>query len=124
MENIDIINTIFYTIFIVFIIWQLTNKYISKKQLDLLIKESYNSKSLDVIEISFLNMTEKIKYSVPNAILRFIGLYIKLFTSLNSVFYRKIVTLDFSENEQIRFIEIKIRKRKLVNIREFDVYRF
>jgi hypothetical protein len=77
---------------------------------------------IKVADIYKLNLTEKIKYGVPiNIILRLNG-YMFSFFSLKINTVRKVELKDLNDNEQTKYIELVIKKRKLISVNEFDSY--
>lgn len=77
---------------------------------------------MNVVSIDKLNFTEKIKYGVPlNSLIRFYG-YFFAFFSLKVKPVRKVELKDINDNEQTKYIELVIRKRRLILCNEFDFY--
>ncbi len=99
-------------------------KYISRKQLEQIIKDHYKSENLVVDDIYKLTIADKIKYGVPLPLLSFYTSFPSLFTSFGKSHFSKIATIDEKENEQLRFVELYISRRILVEFKEFDKYSF
>ncbi|NOZ48171.1 MAG: hypothetical protein GXO79_15540 [Chlorobi bacterium] len=109
---------------ITFLTIKIYYSYISETKIDNLITENYNKLEMNVINISKLNLTEKIKYGVPlNLLIRFYG-HLFTFFSLKIKPVRKVELIDKNDNEYIKYIELVIRKRKLILCNEFDSYNF
>ena len=122
METFAIINNIISGLLLIFIIIKIYYSYITKSQIDTLIIEHYRNLKIKVIDIYKLNLTEKIKYGVPiNILIRFYGYFFTLF-SLKTKPVRKVELIDENNNEQTKFIELVIKKRKLILCNEFDSY--
>ncbi len=122
METFVIINNVISGLLLTFIIIKIYYSYITKTQIDYLITEYYKNLQMNVIDIYKLNLTEKIKYGVPiNALIRFYGYFFTLF-SLKIKPVRKVELKDKNDNEQTKYIELVIKKRKLILCKEFDSY--
>lgn len=122
METFVIINNVISGLLLTFIIIKIYYSYITKTQIDYLISEYYKNLQMNVVDIYKLNLTEKIKYGVPiNALIRFYGYFFTLF-SLKIKPVRKVELKDKNDNEQTKYIELVIKKRKLILCKEFDSY--
>ena len=122
METFVIINNVISGLLLTFIIIKIYYSYITKTQIDYLITEYYKNLQMNVVDIYKLNLTEKIKYGVPiNALIRFYGYFFTLF-SLKIKPVRKVELKDKNDNEQTKYIELVIKKRKLILCKEFDSY--
>jgi len=122
METFVIINNVISGLLLTFIIIKIYYSYITKTQIDYLITEYYENLKMNVVDIYKLNLTEKIKYGVPiNALIRFYGYFFTLF-SLKIKPVRKVELKDRNDNEQTKYIELVIKKRKLILCKEFDSY--
>lgn len=122
METFVIINNVISGLLLTFIIIKIYYSYITKSQIDYLITEYYKNLQMNVVDIYKLNLTEKIKYGVPiNALIRFYGYFFTLF-SLKIKPVRKVELKDKNDNEQTKYIELVIKKRKLILCKEFDSY--
>ena len=122
METFTTINNVISGLLLIFIIIKIYFSYITKTQIDYLITEYYENLKINAVDISKLNLTEKIKYGVPiNALIRFYGYFLTLF-SLKIKSIRKVEIKDGNDNEQTKYIELVIKKRKLILCKEFDSY--
>jgi len=122
METFVIINNVISGLLLTFIIIKIYYSYITKTQIDYLITEYYENLKMNVVDIYKLNLTEKIKYGVSiNALIRFYGYFFTLF-SLKIKPVRKVELKDRNDNEQTKYIELVIKKRKLILCKEFDSY--
>lgn len=122
MEAFIIINSVISGLLLTFLIIKIYYSFITNSQIDHLIIEHYESLRINVAGINKLNLTEKIKYGVPiNFLLRLYGYLFSLFSlTINPV--RKVELTDLNNNEQTKYIELVIKKRKLISINEFDSY--
>lgn len=122
METLIIINNVISGLLLTFIIIKIYYGYITDTQIDYLIREHYENLKVNVVDISRLNLTEKIKYGVPiNFLLRLYGYMFSFFSlKINSV--RKVELKDINDNEQTKYIELLFKKRKLILCKEFDSY--
>lgn len=117
-----IINFTFSGLLLTFLIIKIYYNYISETQIDFIIIEHFKNLKLNVVDIYKLNLTEKIKYGVPiNSLFRFYG-YFFAFFSFKIKPVRKVELIDNNENEQTKYIELVIKKRKLISCNEFDSY--
>lgn len=122
METFTIINNVIFGLLLTFIIIKIYYSYITSSQIDYLIKEYYENLKMNVVDIYPLTFTEKIKYGVPiNSLFRFYGYFFTLF-SLKVKPVRKVELKDKNNNEQTKYIELVIKKRKLLLCKEFDSY--
>lgn len=122
MEAFIIINSVISGLLLTFLIIKIYYSFITNSQIDHLIIEHYENLRISVACINKLNLTEKIKYGVPIIfLLRLYGYLFSLF-SLNINPVRKVALTDLNNNEQTKYIELVIRKRKLISINEFDSY--
>ena len=122
MEAFVIINCVISGLLLIFLIIKIYYSFITNRQIDHLIIEHYESLGFSVADINNLNLTEKIKYGVPiNFLLRLYG-YVFSFFSLKINPVRKVELMDLNNNEQTKYIELVIKKRKLISINEFDSY--
>jgi len=117
-----IINHIISVLLLVFFIVKIHYSYISETQIDKLIIEHFGNFKMNVVDICKLNFTEKIKYGVPiNLLFRFYSFFFYFF-SFKTKPVRKVELKDVSGNEQTKYIELVIKKRKLISCNEFDSY--
>lgn len=124
METITIIYNVISVLLLAFLIVKIYYCFITDSQIDHLIIEHYENLRITVADINKLNLTEKIKYGVPvNFFLRLYG-YLFSFFSLKIKPVRKLELKDRNNNEQIKYIELVIKKRKLISINEFESYDF
>lgn len=122
METFTIINNVIFGLLLTFIIIKIYYSYITGSQIDYLIKEYYENLKMNVVDIYPLTFTEKIKYGVPiNSLFRFYGYFFTLF-SLKVKPVRKVELKDKNNNEQTKYIELVIKKKKLLLCKEFDSY--
>jgi len=122
MEAFIIIKSVISVLLLTFLIVKIYYGFITNSQIDHLIIEHYENLRIHVAGISKLNLTEKIKYGVPiNFLIRLYG-YLFSFFSLNINPVRKVEMTDLNNNEQTKYIELVIKKRKLISIKEFDSY--
>ena len=104
---------------------QLYFRFVSEKQLRKIITVYYKTNGFKVIEISNLTIKEKIKYGVPlNSLLEMYRFMFTIFFKFGDNHYKKVETGDNNGNEQIRYIDLYIKKRRLKSCKEFDVYNF
>jgi len=117
--------TILFILSIVAILgYQGFNKISNAKIMDGLLVNYYKDKGLSILKISKLSISEKVKYGVPLS--PFIGYFtttLGAITNSNNGFYRKIETVDKSDNEQIRYVESDINNAD-ISVNEMDVYEF
>jgi hypothetical protein len=122
MEAFIIINNVISGLLLTFLIIKIYYGFITNPQIDHLIIEHYESLRISVAGINKLNLTEKLKYGVPiNFFLRLYG-YLFSFFSLKINPVRKVELTDLNNKEQTKYIELVIKKRKLISIHEFDSY--
>jgi|AntAceMinimDraft_17_1070374.scaffolds.fasta_scaffold239279_1 hypothetical protein len=122
METFIIINNVISGFLLTFLIIKIYYSYITDRQINYLINEYYENLKVNVVDISKLNLTEKIKYGVSiNFLLRLYG-YLFSFFSLKIKLVRKVELKDLNDNEQTKYIELVIKKRKLILYKEFDSY--
>lgn len=122
METFIIINNVISGLLLTFLIIKIYYCFITNSQIEYLIIDYYENLRINVTDIYKLNLTEKIKYGVPiNFLLRLYG-YLFSFFSLKINPVRKVELKDINNNEQTKYIEIVIKKRKLIFINEFDSY--
>lgn len=122
METFIIINNVISGLLLTFIIIKIYYSFITDSQIDNIVNDYYENLRINVADIYKLNLTEKIKYGVPiNFLIRFYG-YIFSFFSLKIKPVRKVELKDLNNNEQTKYIELVIKKRKLISINEFDSY--
>lgn len=122
METFLIINNVISVLLLIFLIIKIYYSFITDSQIDHLIIEYYKNQRIIVDDIYKLNLTEKIKYGVPlNLLLKLYG-YIFSFFSLKINPVRKVELKDLNAIEQTKYIELEIKKRKLISINEFDSY--
>ena len=122
METFIIINNVISGLLLTFLIIKIYYSYITNTQIDYLITEHYENLKMNVIDIYKLNLTEKIKYGVPiNFLLRLYG-YLFSFFNLKIYPVRKVELKDRNDNEQTKYIELVIKKRKLILCKDFDSY--
>jgi len=122
METFIIINNVISGVLLTFLIIKIYYCFITDSQIEDLIFEHYENLSINVADIYKLNLTERIKYGVPiNFLLRLYG-YLFSFFSLKIKPVRKLELKDQNNNEQTKYIELVIKKRKLISINEFDSY--
>ncbi len=124
-NEVDLIRPIVVGLFIILIIAQFYYRYIKASQIEDIIHNYYKDRGLKVVEISNLTIAEKLKYGVPlNAFIRLYGFIYTMFSQFGKNHFRKVETIDKEENEQIRYIDLYIRKRKLMSCNEFEVYNY
>jgi|GEM_PF-4510920 len=92
---------------------------------DELIREHYRNKGQQVLSISKLKISEKIKYGVP--ISPVIRLYVSPFSFLSGSkgsVCRSVETVGDSGKEYICYVEVSFTGRDATSINEFDCYEF
>lgn len=122
MEN--LITIILLLIFSAYLFIQVRGWWQNYQQLEDRLKEHYKEQGLEVLSISKLNMTERIKYGVP--VSPFISLYqssFGMFSVGNKTVCRSVETQSESGSEQIRYVEVSFTG-KGISVNEFDVYEF
>ncbi|MFB6342773.1 hypothetical protein ACE1ET_13675 [Saccharicrinis sp. FJH62] len=120
--TVSVINYVINGLVFVLIIVKIYYSYISNAKVNFLITEYYAELKLNVLNIDKLNLTEKIKYGVPiNSLFRFYGFFFTIF-SLKTKPVRKVELDDIKGNEFTKYIEVVIKKRKLISCNEFDSY--
>lgn len=93
-------------------------------QIDNLTIDYFEKLGFSDVCICKLNIKEKIRYGVPiNTLVRIYGFFFTFF-SLKTRIIRKVELKDRNQNEQTKFIELTIKKRKLIFCKEFDSYSF
>ena len=120
----DIIGILFILTVCAFVIYMLYTKIQSLQTIDTLIGEYYCNREIEVVSISKLNTTEKLKYAVP--LIPFFTFYsssFSLFTNTDESYFRKVDTSDASGSEQIRYLEIIFTNNGVAYV-EFDKYDF
>jgi hypothetical protein len=120
-SSFEIVMYLLNSIIFIWIIWRIYRLYISDGKLEIAINEYYSKSGLTVINISKLNMTEKIKYGVPISVFRVYSYYFGLFSG-KIEYVRKIELIDKHENEYTKYVEFLIRNKAIVNFKEFDSY--
>jgi len=122
MEIFIVINNVISGLLLTFLIIKIYYCYVNDSTINNLISKYYENMEMNVVNIYKLDLTEKIKYGVPiNALIRFYG-YFFTFFSLKIKPVRKVELKDKNENEQTKYIELVIKKRKLILCKEFDSY--
>ncbi|MDE5420045.1 hypothetical protein L3049_18805 [Labilibaculum sp. DW002] len=120
----DIIGILFILTVCAFLLYMLYTKIQSLQAIDRLIDEYYSDQEIEVVDISKLNTTEKLKYAVP--LMPFFTFYtsgFSLFSKTDESYFRKVDTTDDSGSEQIRYLEITFTNNGVEYI-EFDKYDF
>lgn len=122
METFIIVNNVISGLLLTFLIIKFYYTYITETQINSLIKHHYENLNMNVVSIYKLNLTERIKYGVPiNFLLRLYG-YLFSFFSLKINPVRKVELKDMNNNEQTKYVEMVVKKRKLILCKEFDSY--
>ena len=110
--------------FTAFIVHRVHALYVSNAQLEEFINDYYCHQGFFVQEIEKLNTTERIKYGVPTSdLFRIYNYYFGFFTG-KIEYTRKVLLVDENGVEQMSYVELEIRKRKLHGFKEFDSYQF
>jgi hypothetical protein len=120
----DWVSVLFVLVFISLLVYHIFNKQASAKIMDELLVNYYKDNGLNITDISKLSVSERIKYGAP--VSPFIKLQtstFSIFTNSNESFFRKIETIDDSDKEHIRYVELSLNNSG-VNVEEFDVYEF
>ena len=74
--------------------------------------------------IERLTMKEKLRYSIPSHfIFEFYHYFFTLFTQLHQNYYRKIYLQDQSEGFKLVYLDLKLKKGKLLDVKEFDKFK-
>jgi hypothetical protein len=110
---------------IVLIPIQLYFKYASPGQLKEMLTNFYANKGIRVIDVAKLSISEKMKYGVsfsPFTVANNMGL--SMFSSVGESYFLKVDTETEDHAEQIRYVEMYVRKRELISCEEFDIYQF
>lgn len=121
----EIVTYVVNVLLLIWLIIQFFYRYVTGKQIELIITNYYIDLGLEVKEISKLTLTERIKYGVPlNFIMSIYGFFFTIFSRLGDNHFRKIETVNEDNEEQIVYIDLYIKKRKLVELKEFKKYNF
>jgi len=117
-----VINYVIVGLLLTFLIVKIYYCYITDSAIENLITKHYENLKMNDINIDKLTFTEKIKYGVPiNALVRIYG-YSYAFFTLKTKPVRKVELTDRNKNEFTKYIELVIKKRKLISCNEFDSY--
>lgn len=122
MENIEVLLPILLIAFVVYFIYK---KIKESKLVDGLLNIHYKEMGLFDIQVSNLNISEKLKYGVP--LNPFFSAYTTttfgLLNNTNQSYFRKVATTDGEGNEQIKYVEVNYLNSDL-DVKEFDVYNY
>lgn len=107
---------------IVYLSYKIYKLYLNETNIKNYIDSHYTSKGLQVDKISKLNFTEKIKYGVPIIpMLRMLSYYFGI--SSNQIDYvRKVELSDNKNDEYTKYVELIIKNKVIISIREFASY--
>lgn len=110
-------------LFFSFVLFQVNNKFISTKDLITLIDPLYSNSEFKITEISKLGITEKLRYGVPSSLFALYSAFFNLFTRFDKSHFRRIERVDKEGNEEVIYLEIKVKRRKYIAHNEFDKYK-
>ncbi len=121
----EILPYILNGLFLALLVIQIFYRYANKRQIETIIKNHYKSQSAEVQNIVKLTITERLKYGVPlNFIFSMYNFFFTIFTRLGKNHFRKIEILNKEHKEEIVYVDLYIKKRKLIEIKEFEKYQF
>lgn len=126
-DNLDYLFIALLVISPVLILYLLVKDLVTNNKLVIEFIEMYFEDSeFKIIQISGLNIKEKIKYATPSIpSMSFVSFFpFNFLTEKNNKYFRKVETVDNRYGEQIRYIEIVLNNGNLVSINEFDVYEY
>jgi hypothetical protein len=107
------------SIILIYVIIKIRSLYIGEDKINKEIIEYYENKELTVINISKLNLIERMKYGVPIiSIFRIYSYYFGLLSGKID-YVRKIELIDKKENEYTKYVELFVQGKEIISFREF-----
>lgn len=126
-DNLDYLFIVLLVISTVLILYLLLKDLrINNKLVIEFIEMYFEESEYKIIQISNLNLKEKIKYATPKIpYMSFLSYFpLNFLVEKNNKYFRKVETVDDENGEQLRYIEIELNNGNFVNINEFDVYEY
>lgn len=106
----------------IFIFFRTYQLYVGNNKIKNAIVKHYQDQGFDVTKISGLNLTERIKYGVPLIpVFRMYNYYFGIFSGKID-YVQKATIIDRNGNESLKYVELKIRRKKVMAFNEFDSY--
>lgn len=93
--------------------------YISKSKLEEIINIYFEKRYGKNIEISELNITDKLKYRVPIGMFKFNSRY---FSKLSTTYVRRVDINHIGGSTDVIYADIEVKLRKIISVTEFDKY--
>lgn len=122
MENsIEIVNVFVSLVVMSFLAFRVFQLIISSDKLNKFIINHYQEQGYSISIISNLEFKERIKYSVPISIFRCYSYFFGVLTGKIS-YVRKVEIENISKSINIKYVDLQIRKKKIISIKEFDSY--
>lgn len=119
----ELISFIIFLALAAYLSYSLKCRIISDCNLNCLIKEYYQKQSVKVQEIESLTMKEKLRYSIPSHfIFEYYHYFFTLFTQLQQNYYRKIYLDHQSEVFELVYLDLKLKKGNLLDVKVFDKF--
>ncbi|GAB7086798.1 hypothetical protein [Marinifilum fragile] len=123
-KNIDLYSLLFAVAVLSYLLYRTYQLVLSAQSIKVFLRDYYQREGYSNIEISELNTTERLKYGVPViSIFRFYSYYFGVFSS-QIEYVRKVELVDKAENDYIIYVELIVKKKSVIQIKEFDSYKF
>jgi len=122
-RNLKIISYVLSAFIMLYLAYNIYQLIISNARLIQIIKHHYSEKGQIVLTIERLSLNEKIRYGTPISIIRFYNYYFGLLTG-KIEYVRKIEVKGQNDSLTLKYIELQIRKKEVISIKEFDKYKF
>ena len=120
-RNIEIISIVLSSAIMLHFAYRTYQLIIGNEKLIQVIRQHYSEKGQKIINVARLSLTEKLKYGAPLTIFRFYNYYFGLLTE-KIEYVRKIEVEGQNDSFTLKYIELQIRKKEVISIKEFDEY--
>ncbi len=120
-NSIEIVNVFVSLVVMSFLTFRVYQLIISSDKLNQFIVNHYQEQGYSILIISNLDFKERLKYSVPISIFRCYSYFFGVLTGKIS-HIRKVEIENISESINIKFVELQVRRKKIISIKEFDSY--
>jgi len=117
--NFELIQNLSFLIGFILFIVKAYYSYISKSKLEEIINIYFEKRYGKNIEISELNITDKLKYRVPIGMFKFNSRY---FSKLSTTYVRRVDINITDDNTNVIYVDIEVKKREIISVTEFDKY--